>query len=115
MHAWRRSLLLITVAVLLIVAGQRGVGYAHAMAGVTLGAGQHCPGHNYDAPPFEQRHGADCGFCQFCGAMDAVASPPQPVHLSTPARTYAVWIKSSWPHPRAGAQVHRARASPLFG
>jgi len=115
MPAWRQSLLLISLAVALIVAGQRGVGHAHAMDGAKVGAEQHCPVHKNDAPPVEQRHGADCGFCQFCGVTDAVAPPAQPMHLSTPARTYAVWIKSSWPHPRAGAQAHRARASPLFG
>jgi len=115
MHAWRRSLLLISLAVALIVAGQRGVGHAHATAGVSVGAKPHCLGQKSDAPPFEQRHGADCGFCQLCGAMDAVAPPPQPMRLSTAARTHAVWIKSSWPHPRSGARAHRARASPLFG
>jgi hypothetical protein len=115
MPAWRQSLLLISLAVALIVAGQRGVGHAHAMPGVTVGAGQHCPGHKDDAPPVERRHGADCGLCQLCGAVDAVASPPQPMRLSTLTRTCDVWIKLSWPHPRAGAQAHRARASPLFG
>jgi hypothetical protein len=115
MRAWRRSLLLIIVAVALIVAGQRAVGHAHAMAGVTVGAGQHCPGHNDDAPPVERRHGADCGFCQLCGALDALAFPPQPMRMSAPGATHKVWTRSAPLQPRAVTQGHRARASPLFG
>jgi len=116
MHAWRRFLTALSLAIALIVAGQGRVGHAHAQAlgGVSAAQEAHCLDHKGGVPPAERGHGADCGLCPFCGGLHVLASPPLLIP-SNPIETRAVFVKSPWRYPRRPAQAQRARAPPLFG
>ncbi len=116
MHAWRRCLTALSLAIALIIAGQGRVSYAHgqAIGGVSASGKADCRDHRDGVPPAERGHGADCGFCQFCGGLHVLASPP----LLIPANlieTRAVFVKSPWRYPYQPAKAQRARAPPHFG
>lgn len=114
MHAWRRFLTTVSLALALIVAGQGKVGHVHASVGASTGQGLHCQDHRDGAPPVDGKRGADCTLCPFCGVLDALASPLvlAPTEL---IETRAVFIKALWPRPYPPAQAQRARAPPYFG
>jgi hypothetical protein len=106
----------LSLAIALIIAGQGRVSHAHAQAsgGVSASEKADCRDHKDGVPPGERGHGADCGLCQFCGALHVLASPPLLI-LSNPIETRAVFVKSPWRYPYRPAQTQRARAPPLFG
>ena len=116
MHAWRRCLTALSLAIALIIAGQGRVSHAHAHASGVISASEtaDCRDHKGGVPPAESGHGADCWLCQFCGGFHILASPP----LVIPANQIekrAVFVKSPWRYPYLPAQAQRARAPPLFG
>ncbi len=116
MHAWRRCLTALTLAIALIIAGQGRVSHARAQASgiISISEKADCRDHKGDGPPAERGHGADCGLCQFCGGLHILASPPLLI-LSNPIETRAVFVKSPWRYRYQPAQAQRARAPPLFG
>ncbi len=116
MHAWRKCLIALSLAIALIIAGQGRVCYAHAQVSGFASTSENpdCRDHKSGVPPAERGNGADCGFCQFCGGMHVLASPPLLIPAN-PIETRAVFVKSPWRYPYQPAQAQRARAPPLFG
>lgn len=116
MHAWRRCLTALFLAIALIIAGQGRVSHAHGLTfgGVSASEKADCRDHEGGVPPAERGHGADCGLCQFCGGLHVLASPPLLI-LSSPIESRAVFVRSPWRYPYQPAQAQRARAPPLFG